>query len=1436
MILLAGEDSTHRQISISFNHTEVGSTSQLIYGNAQLDKNGKLTYKISVRDSGGQIKGIQNVTQSFNIYNEMQLMKRKTKIPLEEISSQHPELSSFTSSIVSNLDKAELKARDVSMFTNQSMGSSVLQPLFVLKNLINTIGRQLQVLSLKHQQKNSSKIEMNYINEYEKSVNQLKQSWNAPLERVNTSRQIISRSITAEGTICFEKLCFGKSSLEIIFDMRSTALKERFGVKVKEEASKAIIGKINKEMALGGLVTIPKDGVVLQVISKNGLKQGFFNASLNFYGNTFTSTVRYTSGRLEFSTTIFLPDGSKSSIEAQSDITKVLNENEIVFKVKGTTTNETRLIMNINSFLHDKLLKVSKEIEMRMTILQTAVNISEQQFDAAKENLINKKDSFAIKVRDLHNIENEISRLKNGFVYYKARVISRIKQYDNAIINYTRAIQQCPPRVCLNKCTPGLIAGICYEERYEHVITQKCDLVDKTYTQTEVKSVASKRQYVTYNEHYDCKTKCPPLTGFFKSLFGKRRRRELLEELDRRSLVRHKRGIISLIVKKVAEKVLKVGGEKLFGYLGGEAGSLGAKIGSYLPGPFGIVGMFVGGIIGSAFGKCDKLCHTTLVPKLKDYIHYETLKELKTLKYKESVCSDIPVRQKLGYKHGHECFRWSNCSETLTDVECVLHNQQCSLIRLMLKAKIKTEAHLGPDYDAYERTSLQLEAFEIKKRKLIREKSNANKSLLAAQAIALKANYTYTISKKAIANANKILSTEIKIANLVQSMGKDAVSARYGKFNYRHSKGLSAPNVLYLSIDIDSKDGKLYQTNSLYDFNNANLSITDAVREITRVVGSQKISRKRRAAEEISKTEYVTTVADISKNITIQKCQEIEKNVLYLMEVANTVITGVSQYQKMQQALIDAKTVEDNHTRSTMDLIQNNNLCSGEVGCKNNWLTGLYSNVTGADNSTVNTTASWASKRADIFANIEQFTDHHNFTKCSGSMDCVDLAIKSMYDSIEYDNSNASQIARRHMSEWQPFFAQLFNNLTLNDNQTLALANKILMSIQLSMIRNVFCGDAPVILKDLPSVLVVTSKVKATLSITIDSTVHEVRFKWLKGGEELSFAKSNVLELNDITVLTAGYYNCEIWNKFGKVTSNTVKVVYNEAPKITAHPKDLQKTLKSPNATIYLKCNATGLPSPSIVWLFTPFNDTSKEMALPGNDTLFKMNATSANQSGFYRCNASNSQGSDTSQTARVHVKDAIIAEFSTEVSFVIVLRNQVNDSQNASSNSESFNNTNHTDVATTNGSNQTQLPAYLTENDKNELKQLLMKQMNVTEKRIQKLSYVRHTDNRAVISFEITMKNMDSALASSDDWTQISEDLVMARKGLLILPIWLYHVYNNVSSSLKIGGVQSDVIADTIETAMNDGQCPVGYSLNPNGFICRKSLILLQSNLARVM
>ena len=1418
-----GSGRTDKEISIFLDWTD-RSIRALGNGSVYLDKRGLLVCRVTVNDSGGEIKRTQNRTYYHRIYRLAKIWSKETKQQVVAISSEYMALRSFTGPIIENLDAVELKAMQVSLNANRTMGFSIYSPLVELKGLINIIERQMQVLWFKHREQKSSITEVDYMFAFEQSANLLKQSCQVPLERRRITRRIIERSLIDYGTFCLDNLCLGKSKVQIIYDISTEVLDKRYGIKLISDRYTAIIAKMERKVALGGMVSVPKFGAILQVINSAKVKQGFLNGTLNMYGKKTPMAVKYENGRFGFSALVLLPDGSQCNILANADITKVVYENEVVFNIAAQAKSNANIVKKINHSLKERLISISRDVTRRIHGLQKAVEIYEEQRTKAIENQIEKKRVYDIKLKQLHQLEAKINRIKNDNSLLKSRVIREMRAYDSAAINYTRGIEQCSPRVCISKCVPGLIRSICFKERFEHVITQKCKLERKTYAQTEFNTVATHRQFITHFPFRTCTTRCPPLTGFFRSIFGKRRKREVSANLDykERTQLRKTRAIFTFLLTTVASKMITKGTSGLFGNLGGENGQLGSQIGSYLPGPLGIVGSIVEGIVSSIFGKCDNLCQTTLIPRLNDYIHYEVVKEIKSMIYSESVCTDIPVRQKLGYMDEHECFRWSNCSDAITDVECLNHNERCRSIRLLMNDKIKREGRLAPGYAAYQQSSLELEAMGVKKMRVIREKNNAYQSLKAAKVISFKATNMYNITREAHANANTLLATEIQLSKLVERMGADVISVQSARFSYRHSVGVKAPTIVYLLMDVVQKDGKSYTVSSLYDFGNENQSKVDAVRQIIKTASSEELSRKRRAITNVKSFDSTISVDEVSKNETRNMCKEVDTDSMYLIEVATILRDDASQFQRMQQAIKDAYDIAENHTKSTIDVAASINLCNADLGCSNQWLAGLYTNATALGNETANETLTWDSKRAEMFANIQQFTKNQNFTKCGGVFDCVPMSITSISDAIQYDNSDLSEVARRHIAELQPYFNQIFQNSSLNANQTQDLANKILKSIALSSARRLFCDPPPVILRDLPTALIVTSKEVSSLSINVES-IHKLNFKWMKNGEEIHNSNSKTLAFSSNNHTVNGYYNCEISNKFGKVLSATTKVEYQEIPHITKHPQGQTTTLRAPNATIVLICNATGTPSPSITWHFTPFN-SSRDTMLKANETMLTANATSVEQSGWYRCSASNNQGKVTSHGARVHVKDSMIATFSTGVSFIVVLKTSSNYTNDTKTVKNIAGNTNVNQSSKMNHI----LPQYLSANGTKGLQDLLAKHMNITKSRIKKIAYFRHTDTRASISFEIVMQNMDPILGKYNDWTKMSEDMVMARKGLLILPVWLYTLYNNISSSFNIGNLEADILPETMESTMNEASCPERFSLNSNGFICGEYAILV--------
>ncbi|XP_065064748.1 uncharacterized protein LOC135690976 [Rhopilema esculentum] len=937
-----------QKVVLELENVSGRSSRYVMAGRVKLDKNVQMKYIIWAKVSGGLILGAVNLTNSDNIRSEMHSLNASIGLSLQGAITAYPGLHRIINDVLRDLYLAVSSSESLSRYCHETRGKEALKSLTKLKRQLERVDRRLQVLVLKHSNMvdflASKRIFEKVFTTFHVSVDKMEQWFKKLFNRTRVSRSIEACSLYSKGTLCLAHLCFKNCHIEILYQIPSKTMAERFNLAPDYENVTAVIGKLETDAMLGNHLKIPKGNHIVILINNTKTYSGFFNGSMEIFGRSTNVSIIFNDNKLEFSTKATLPDGSLTTVQVVADIKNVISGDEVVFNIKGFVANNSIIIEDINKVLHSKIHMVAQDVSERLEILEKAVNTSRKHKSKADLNVKRLEELFKKKAERANQVESALNRTNSQYQNIKLALNARLKHYDNAVENYTKTIEQCAPKVCLKKCVPGLVTNICYEERYEHVTTQSCMLLSKHLTRTEMQEVSTEKSYVNYFPKYNCWTRCPPLTGFFKKVFGKRKRR----------------GIISFLAKKALEKVLKTGGEKVFEYLGGKEGAMGAKIGAMLPGPWGIVGMLVGGVIGSAFGSCEKLCKTTMVPRENFYIHYESVKVTKVIDYKERQCDDVVIRQKLGYKDGFECSSYSNCSKNLVDVECVQRNYHCRSLRGVLKEKIKHILGAGDMFEDYERLSLLIENLEMQQRMAIKERRNVHQSFLAAKAIALNSNYTYLLSMKSLANLNHILATEMHILELTKRLGSHPVSVQNGHYKFVTSKGTVATNMIALQMDVVRKDGPNSLAIALIDFKRMNVSISETVNEIIKLIPNLKARRRRSVG---SDAEVSVSVDEMFRNATKTKCKLMERNILYLFEIANMFTVGVHQFEKSNLSIHNAELSEQNFTRSTQDILANTSVChdKNSSSCSSDWLASLYSNTTQDSNGLGGFNNTWAS-------------------------------------------------------------------------------------------------------------------------------------------------------------------------------------------------------------------------------------------------------------------------------------------------------------------------------------------------------------------------------------------------------------------------------------------------------------------------------------------
>ncbi len=1350
----------------------------------QMNSNAKVALKFSVKQSGGGILRKQNVTEFLNTDKEL----RKLHVTISNILRQALNGNHY-STLTGSLKEMLAFSSELLTLCRQLSGGKMLNPLIQLKKTVNIVQRKFQIFSSMLQKSLSTKAFLRLLKDYDNSMRSALAALKTRLMREKLFKIVRSYSIASTGTICAGNLCFSNSKIEIIEGLSNPQLERCYDVRSLQDNSTAILGYTGKERTLAGLLKIPKDTRIVLVLDDRGLCRSYFKASFSIYGASSEVRVTVVNNSLSFSANTKLPDGSNATFDCSADLTFLKQDGDVLLTVKGVLGNGSGLINRINRDLHSKLARMADVTKSRVSNLKNALEMSHDQQRESMLHLDKVKTTYRTKLANEENLERQLKIASAKYQYLKSILLPRVKKFNSMVANYTEAIEKCAPRICTSKCTPGVVKQICHDERFITVLVKSCNLRTKNYVKTEHKQVTKVGSYITHDEESSCQTKCPPLTGFFKKVFGRKRR-----------------GLITTLVSKLFGGLVKKATEEFFNYIGGETAATGAKIGAMLPGPWGIVGMFVGGIIGSAFGSCDRTCHVMYTPKQVFFKKYDVEKVLRTVFYKETVCKDVVKEKKGGFHHGYECFSQNNCSLQLTDTKCVHENQRCFRLRHLLRQKIDEQRDLGPTFDDYEAQSLKLESLETAKRFATADRKNAARSLSSAKSIVVAANQSLDLAKRSLANTNTLFALELKATQAVQRVGIRHFNVDSGRWIFQTSKDSHTPSSVAMDMVVNGENSQKVASMAIVDFSNANESASFAADQVIRnLFGKSERSRSRRSAGQPSDPQTIT-LPGANLNVTKARCLRMENNIFYLIKVATEFNRGVLQIENSSKEMEKAEQLKADYMQSISDKIRKSDLCkvngsSSRANCSTGWLHDSYKNLTSDSAEQKNLSTSWPVKRMQIISNLEVYTDDQNYTACSGLRDCVQNSLATISELVKYDKSYLAKLTRKAIPHWTTSFKYVLENLPSSQNLTKKNANWILDSIKASKPTLIYCDSPPIITKDLPPTIIVKQTESLLLEFKLQKSYHASTFVWRKNGNVIPSSTKNKLFLFNINSALRGFYNCEISNKFGKVSTQTVQVIYQEKPTISRHPKGVKKVWKTPSPMIALMCNATGIPKPTFTWAYSPFSNITQRTALSHNQSVLQFNASSPSQSGFYTCNASNAQGYVLSRPARVHVLASRIAEFSVKISFSVK-------------------------SATHSNTSVVSMPAQLTARDRENLTTFLATQMNISNTRISNMYFSKSDNQSGLLSFDIKAKDLNGLLSSSStaDWTAISQDMVMARKGLLVMALWLHHVFSNVSSAIMIGSVNATVDADTVDADPQSAQCPEAYSLHSNGFICGKT------------
>eukprot|EP00794_Sanderia_malayensis_P003951 gene3951-4496_t len=1332
----------------------------------KVDAFSKIIVSLYMQQTGGKILDGQQCRKFQSIQHQVMFLDMiLSNILVQYFSNQN------TSSVVKDVKSARRLSNQLVTLCSRNAGPSMLPLHIELKKTINRIERKFQILSIPMRGKALfEQLAYSFQTSMDTTHNALKLQF----QREIISKKVRSYTVSTSATMCLDVLCFPRANVNVIHGLTNLQLKQCYGINKVVGHESLVIGMTTTERTLAGVLKIPSNTRILYFTSETGPGTGLFNASLSIYGSEKQVEVMVYNNTLKFAANVTLPDTSIAEMQFFAGLSKLKTDGDVLMKVKGSLGINSYLISQMNIFLQNKLARMANQTKRRIDALSKAVNMTSKQQIEAVRNLREVKQDYVTILHEEASLKRRLNGTRNLHKFYMSILKTELSKHASVVANLSREFEACAPRICVNKCVKGNMSYVCYDTRHKNISLEKCTLEKRSYTRVGFRELVSTQSYTTTDPKPDCRADCS------SGLLGRKRR-----ALFRRFV-------------KAVESTISRGAKGVATFVRGTSRKMGAFVGD-------VFTSIAGTIIQSLFGSCDKTCNIIWVPRIVHYTNYDTVKDIKTVQHEQWACRSKSKKIESGFKPARLCSRPSNCSEYKTDVDCVTENNECLSYRKQLRRRINQKLELAPAYDSYVTYSLELESLETKVRLVEVDRKNAYQDYLAARSLSLKANYSVNIAKESLASASSVLALELRAVKGVETYGSRSYSVTNGQWAFHASRGSVIPMTIALDMDILGGDMKTSLTTSIIHLKNTNESVLDATNDVIKTLFG-KSARKRRSILNADDVTETITVGDLDLNVTKSKCNTMEENLFYLLEVLSGFSAGVSLHENMTKEMENAVQSKRNFMENINERIESSNLCSKNStidyfnqsikaeNCSTEWLIGLYENMTTSGKS--NDSLSWPSTRTRVITDLEIYTKSLNFTSCAGLRDCVHASIDIVSELVEFEQSYLAKLCRQAIPVWRMSYERMLNNDSLSHNETKMLTQAILKSFEVSRPGDVYCDTPPIIITNLPSEVIVTQGQSIVLNFSLVIEPHKTTFVWSKDGEPMSTSAKQRFELKNINSSDAGYYTCEVANKFGKIATETVHVVYQEKPSIITHPNDVKTTLKSPSSSIILVCNASAIPPPTLSWFYAPFGNTSQLTLLPFNGYVLNLNATSSNQSGFYYCKASNQQGFVYSRPARVHVLQSKIAEMAVTLSF---------------------------DIHSQAGQNETAIPVplVLSQMDQENLTASLAGLMNTSMTRLSNLHYTRISIHNAMLSFDLRTQNLDHLLPATSDWSSISEDIVLARKGLFFLSYWLYYGFSNVTDQLRVGDANFTVKPDTMDVDLLPGKCPTGYSLSSNGFIC---------------
>ncbi|XP_071959989.1 uncharacterized protein [Antedon mediterranea] len=273
---------------------------------------------------------------------------------------------------------------------------------------------------------------------------------------------------------------------------------------------------------------------------------------------------------------------------------------------------------------------------------------------------------------------------------------------------------------------------------------------------------------------------------------------------------------------------------------------------------------------------------------------------------------------------------------------------------------------------------------------------------------------------------------------------------------------------------------------------------------------------------------------------------------------------------------------------------------------------------------------------------MDTYTQHcSGLVNCQGFFDCLTTEMVALKYLAEGRRSYEDIVS---LDE----YVSTFIDRNTNSNETETIATNVLSQVSFLKKNNDVCLEEPIITKH-PEPKIITVKGE-DVTLTCQATGNpSPTFTWERNGQILSGKNLNYLLLKTVKVSDSGRYTCHAHNAVTSISSLQCDVSVEFAPRITEYPQS--EDIEYGNIEgAYFTCQASALPLAHYQWYFQGLYSLERKLIPGQNGSSIEILSPDFNQDGWYTCEAWNKHGGQISNTARLHVLDISMPEFSGDV------------------------------------------------------------------------------------------------------------------------------------------------------------------------------------------